>query len=556
MHVLCKWRANFVRKRSPLHRLWSVVKEGKSPTIACPDNISCYLPSRRRWIRLGPSKRNLVGEDHLIETTIYTTALRDLSRTDFVDEPPAWIAAFRELCSRIDTLRSSDEITFKAPTLHLVPKATGNERRCLASFENVADRILLSRSALYLRDVFDPYFSDDCFAFRRDGAFNYRTAIDDLVRYRMKNAGRKLYVAECDIQSFFDVINHDVVLEAYDRFVERVPAEDRPPDVLRNILVAYLQSFTSRGNLMASEDPKIVEFRHLVKPLEKTGVFGFYNKSECKTVKLGIPQGGALSPLLANLVLDAADRAVREDGDPGLLYIRFCDDVIFVHPRKSKCRAALIRYMQALAQMKLPCHPVKERVAFDANYYERKSKGPFAWCGLDAKIKNAIPWVSFLGVHIRYDGFVRVRKDSMKKHEKRLRMEVKRVKDAVGPDGINLKDNSLIAKETLLRAFEARIVAMGTGYATMREQRFGKRCWMSAFPALTPDGPAMGQMRHLDSVRGHQVSALKRQLGLKPEGAQPGRKGYFGRPYSYYGMLLDVERHKSFPKDPTAYSKW
>jgi hypothetical protein len=173
-----------------------------------------------------------------------------------------------------------------------------------------------------------------------------------------------------------------------------------------------------------------------------------------------------------------------------------------------------------------------------------------------SRLKNAAPWVSFLGVHVRYDGVVRVRKDSLAKHENKLMREAKRVKKAVGVGGVNLKTTTEESKEDVLRSFESHIVAMGTGYSTMRNPIRGNRCWISAFPELTPDGPAAGQMHHLDSVRGHQVSSLKKYLGFKPGKISSRGKGYFGRPYSYYGALIDVERHKSYPVDPNAYSRW
>ena len=557
LRVLCKWRADCVRKRAPLHWLWIAVKGLDAPVVSCPDNISSFLPPRRRWMRLGSMARLRLGEDRLVLETIFRTAMRDLSLPDDSPDKPAWVNAFEQLMCTVNRLGSSSVVKFCKPTLHLVQKSKGSGRRCLASFDNVPDRLLLSRAAMYLRDVFDPLLSDDCFAFRRDGKFNYRSAIEDMVRYRMRYEGKKIYVAECDIQSFFDVVNQQTVIDAYDSFVCRLENVDRPPEQLKKILIGYLEAYTSRGNLMTSNDPKVVAFRHLVKPLEDTGVFKFYrNKTARELIRLGIPQGGALSPLLANIVLDVADRAVREDADPELFYARFCDDVIFMHPNRAKCKAAIERYMCALKKLKLPIHPLTSRVIFDAKYYDSKSKGPFAWCKPGAHIKTHVPWVSFLGFHVRYDGIVRVRKDSLDRHEENLRRETKRVKLAVGVDGANLKDTSEEGKESLLRRFEARIVAMGSGYSTMRRPDIGNRCWMSAFPSLSPDGPAAGQMHHLDSVRGHQIAALRKQLGLKAGRRSSGQKGFYGRPYSYYGALLDVERHKSFPCDPVAYSRW
>ncbi|MBK8362805.1 MAG: hypothetical protein IPL24_03750 [Bacteroidetes bacterium] len=51
---------------------------------------------------------------------------------------------------------------------------------------------------------------------------------------------------------------------------------------------------------------------------------------------MGIPQGGALSGLIANLVLDFADRKMQSLNDSKLLYVRFCDDMIIIHPSKKK----------------------------------------------------------------------------------------------------------------------------------------------------------------------------------------------------------------------------
>lgn len=557
LRVLCKWRADCVRKRAPLHWLWIAVKGLDAPVVSCPDNISSFLPPRRRWMRLGSMARLRLGEDRLVVETIFRTAMRDLSLPDDSPDKPAWVNAFEQLMCTVNRLGSPSVVKFCKPTLHLVQKSKGSGRRCLASFDNVPDRLLLSRAAMYLRDVFDPLLSDDCFAFRRDGKFNYRSAIEDMVRYRMRYEGKKIYVAECDIQSFFDVVNQQTAINAYDSFVGRLEHIDRPPEQLKKILVGYLEAYTSRGNLKESNDPKVVAFRHLVKPLEDTGVFKFYrNKKAQESVRLGIPQGGALSPLLANIVLDVADRAVREDNDPELFYVRFCDDVIFMHPDRGKCKAAIERYMRALKKLKLPIHPLVSKVTFDSKYYDWKSKGPFVWCKPRVGTKTYVPWVAFLGVHVRYDGIVRVRKDSIERHEKKLRRETKRLKLAVGVGGANLKDTSEEGKESLLRSFEARIVAMGSGYSTMRHPDIGNRCWMAAFPSLSPDGPAAGQMHHLDSVRGHQISALRKQLSLMSGKQSSERKGFYGRPYSYYGALLDVERHKSFPCDPVAYSRW
>ena len=70
--------------------------------------------------------------------------------------------------------------------------------------------------------------------------------------------------------------------------------------------------------------------------------------------EVGVPQGGAISMLIANWVLDIADRRVERWGDESLFYARFCDDIVIAHPDRRKCRAARDRYLRALERLLLP----------------------------------------------------------------------------------------------------------------------------------------------------------------------------------------------------------
>ena len=553
LRLLCRWRAKLSRQRDSVQRLSACVRDGVDPVRAIPDTVAGLLPSRRTWLRMGRPERLRQGEVRALEVAIFRSALRDLARPP--REWPLWVRNFKSLVEDVGRLRMSERVCFHPPRLHLIPKGKGSARRCLASFDHVPDRLLLSCAAGYLRSLFDGLMDDCSFAFRKDGAYSYRTAIDEVVRYRRRFAGRRIYVAECDIQSFFDVIDHRVVETAYDGFVQQLEPSRRPDPELRRILRGYLDAFTSRGNLAVSEDPRVVPLRHLVKPLEETDVGRFHPGQRLADLPLGIPQGGALSPLIANLVLHSADRAVRSSGDADLLYIRFCDDIIIMHPDKEKCREALQRYMDALELLKLPIHRLHRRVVYGPDYFEAKSKGPFAWMADDGRLKSAIPWVSFLGVEIRHDGVVRVREASIKKHELRLQKELARYRGAVGRKGCNLKDDSEAARLAILRAFEARVVAMGVGYSTMRRPDIGRFCWAAAFPAVTREGPAGAQMRYLDSLRGHRVASMKKFLGFGPGPLPTRRKGFYGRPYSYYGLLEGVEKYVSYPFG-FAYGEW
>ena len=564
LRVLCRLRAAVARKRTNAHWLWSVAKNLENPDVAIADATKGFLPGRRQWIRLPRKIRASFGETRTVEETIYRTARKLLAQKEDGDgRNGEWQKNFLGLVGDVQALAGSSVLRFHKPTLHLIPKK-GGSLRCLASFDELAERLLISRAAVYLRDVFDSCLSRTCYAFRANGDFNYKTAIDDLVRYRMQYEGKKLYVAECDIQSFFDTVNHDVAIAAYDSFVNGLETTQKPPEQLRKIIEAYLAVYTSRGNLMTAEDERIAERRNLVKPLEETGVGAFYPGKSLDEVALGIPQGGALSPLIANLVLSYADRAVESEKDDELFYCRFCDDIIIIHPNRKKCGMAMKRYLEALTELKLPVHKVKSRFSsYGAKYYETKSKGPFLWASQD-DAKSAMPWVAFLGVHVKYDGQVRVRHDSIDNHVSNLQKELSTFMRAVGRNGRLLKTEKEIEsqgrdrrKEEVFKHFQARLVSIGTGYSTINDRKRGSLCWMAAFPSLTPEGHAAHQMRRLDSMRGKIFSSLKKFLGLEFTKSSEGRrKGFYGRPYSYYGALIDVERHKSYPPDMDAYSRW
>lgn len=554
LRQLCRWRARLAQKRHPVQRLKALTKDGYCESIS-PRNeqLQGLLPSRRQWIRLGYHARQHIPESRLLETTIFRSAFKIINASG---EPPEWLKRFQALATKIKQCATLDTITLTPPVPHLIPKGNGETFRCLASFNEPFERLLLSQAAKYLRTLFDSLMSDCSFAFRKDNTYTYKTAIDKLIEYRMTHEGECLYVAECDIQSFFDVINHKIVEQAYDAFVQQLDESRRPEPILRKILTAYLDCFTSRGNLNADTDERITRLRNRVKSLEITGVGECYPGQDLSEIPLGIPQGGALSPLIANIVLDSADKAVLSTNDPNLLYLRFCDDIIIVHPDEQKCKEALERYVNTLTMLKLPIHPLEKSVTHGSEYFEKKSKGPFAWMNPEMR-KSAIPWVAFLGVHVRYDGVVRVRKESIEKHKQTLAKELKRYKDAIGKNGEKLRDDSEIARKALFYSFEAHLVSIGVGYSSIQSPNIGQNCWVAAFPSVTRDPPGIRQFKSLDRKRGALVSSLRKRLGFKPgEPLAAGQHGFYGRPYSYYGMLLDIERKTSYPPLPSAYSEW
>ncbi len=137
--------------------------------------------------------------------------------------------------------------------------------------------------------------------------------------------------------------------------------------------------------------------------------------------EIGVPQGGALSPIIANIVLHSADRAIvsraAELGASDYFYARYCDDMIIISPKAEVTEQLFAAYIEELERLKLPFHPPKSIDKFSPSFFEMKSRSTYSY-GPPA-LGAISPWIAFLGYHVRYDGRLRVRKVSMEKEMKK-----------------------------------------------------------------------------------------------------------------------------------------
>ncbi|MDE3275389.1 MAG: reverse transcriptase domain-containing protein, partial [Verrucomicrobiota bacterium] len=477
-----------------------------------------------------------------------------------------WGQRFSSFCDAVSTIVSRGEFCFVPPTIQLVRKGTGRVKtmdedkkrgayRCISKFDKLEDRVILGKTATYLRDIFDSEFLDCCYAFRRNGRkFSFKKAVENLIAYRQRFSDKPLYVADCDVQKFFDVINHQVIRNAYESFVQRL-GDGRPDARAGKILDAYLEAYSFPQNLEKSSDLDVLAKRDYVERVPEDVLASLYPDCDLLELRLGVPQGGALSPLLANMVMDAVDRAVLSGADEDLFYARFCDDMIIVHPNRRKCEEALNRYLNAMRLLKLPIHKLCKKPRYSASYFTEKSKGPVAWKHTSVGLFGT-NWVNFLGYQIRYDGVVRVRKETVKKHQERLLIEkevlFRNLKKAKGQYrfGKDWKD--------LFKVFQLRIAAMGVGRVDVNTKVRSSRSWLSVFRKnIESSGPAMSQMKNIDRTRSGILANVKDLLKSawrnafhatsvksKNDSANTVRmkKGYLGAPFSYYGSLKSLER--------------
>ncbi len=185
------------------------------------------------------------------------------------------------------------------------------------------DRVIQQAIARVLGLIFDPCFSESSCGFRPG-----RSAHDG-VRQVKQYIGQGYKVAvDMDLSKFFDRVNHDVLMHRVSRRIE-------DKRVLK-LIGKYLRAgVLVKGRLLATP--------------------------------LGVPQGGPLSPLLANILLDDLDKGLEKRGH---LFVRYADDFII-----------LVKSLQAGQRVMASIHRFLERkLCLTVN--EKKSKvGSVEECG-------------------------------------------------------------------------------------------------------------------------------------------------------------------------------
>jgi len=195
-----------------------------------------------------------------------------------------------------------------------IPKPDGGVR--LLGIPNVADRLLQQAIAQVLTPIFERKFSPQSYGFRPGRSAHQ--AIQKAQEYTQEGYE---WVVDIDLEKFFDRVNHDMLMA-------RVAREVKDKRVLK-LIRAYLESGVMvNGVVMETEE--------------------------------GTPQGGPLSPLLSNIMLDDLDKELEKRGHK---FVRYADDCnIYV-----KTQHAGERVMESVREflekkLKLKVNPKKSKV--------------------------------------------------------------------------------------------------------------------------------------------------------------------------------------------------
>ncbi len=228
-----------------------------------------------------------------------------------------------------------------------IPKPDGGER--LLGIPTVMDRLIQQSILQVLTPVFDPDFSEYSYGFRPQ-----RRAGQAVKRLHTGiKSGHKIAV-DVDLSKFFDRVNHDLLMNRLGRKVQNKE--------IKRLIGKYLRA-------------------------------GISENGWCTRTTEGVPQGGPLSPLLSNILLDELDKTLEIRGHH---FARYADDfTILVKSRRAGERVlgSITRFVQR--KLKLKVNEKKSRV------------GP-------------VSETKFLGFGFKY-GYIRIHERSLEKFKQEVR---------------------------------------------------------------------------------------------------------------------------------------
>lgn len=179
----------------------------------------------------------------------------------------------------------------------------------------VRDRVAQETLRRLLHPIFEPKFHEASFGFRPGR--NCHQAIEQVLEYHHDG---DWFVLDADIEGFFDNLPHNVIMAA-------IAAEVADGNILR-----LIEKFLRAGVM-------------------ENGVF--------KPTTVGTPQGGVISPLLANVVLNALDGQLHHHG---FRFVRYADDFVVVAPNRPRAKEAWTLVSETLAELGLWLSPEKTKI--------------------------------------------------------------------------------------------------------------------------------------------------------------------------------------------------
>ena len=196
-----------------------------------------------------------------------------------------------------------------------IPKPSGGVRQL--GIPTVVDRLVQQAMAQVLEPILEPLFSDSSYGFRPG-----RGAHDALRQATEYVEDGRVYVVDIDLEKFFDRVNHDILMSRLARYV-------KDKRFLR-ITRAFLNAGMMQGGV-------------------------------CIRREEGTPQGGPLSPILSNLLLDDLDKELERRTHKFCRYADDCNIYVYSQAAGERVMTSVTRFLEK--KLKLKVNTAKSAVA-------------------------------------------------------------------------------------------------------------------------------------------------------------------------------------------------